>query len=148
MDTIKLGYPFRLALKGVQQLSEVSYLRYDPKVPPRTTPKYPTILAGTDNVSPTIFSIAQNYPNPFNPITTISFNLPVDALVTLRIYNTLGQEVATLLNQEKLEMGEQEIEFNGSQLSSGVYFYQLEARDISTNSGQSFIKTKKLILMK
>jgi photosystem II stability/assembly factor-like uncharacterized protein len=85
------------------------------------------------------FSLSQNYPNPFNPSTVISYRLPVIGFVTLKVYDLLGREIATLVNEEK-PAGEYEVEFDGSNLTSGIYFYQLKAG--------SFIETKKMILIK
>ena len=73
------------------------------------------------------FAVQQNYPNPFNPSTTIEFNLAEASIVTLKVYNVLGQEVSTLLNREEMEEGEQAVEFNAANLPSGVYFYRLIA---------------------
>ncbi|MDA3860065.1 MAG: T9SS type A sorting domain-containing protein [Melioribacteraceae bacterium] len=98
---------------------------------------------------PTKFELSQNYPNPFNPTTTIQYSIPSiqiplfggvrGGLVTLKIYNTLGQEVATLVN-EKQTPGKYEVEFNAEQLTSGIYIYRLV-------SGE-FISSKKLLLLK
>ncbi|MBK7629959.1 MAG: T9SS type A sorting domain-containing protein [Ignavibacteriales bacterium] len=88
---------------------------------------------------PTIFSLEQNYPNPFNPSTKISWQSPVNLYQTLKVYDMLGNEVATLINEEK-PAGIYEIDFNASQLSSGVYLYKLQAGE--------FKSTKKMILMK
>jgi photosystem II stability/assembly factor-like uncharacterized protein len=85
------------------------------------------------------FALLQNYPNPFNPITKIQYQVPRAEFITLKIYDVLGNEVTTLVNEAK-EPGEYEIDFNGSKLSSGVYFYTLR-------SG-SFYDTKKFILMR
>jgi hypothetical protein len=90
-------------------------------------------------IAPSVFSLSQNYPNPFNPSTTISYQLPVNSFLTLKVYDVLGNEVATLVNEEK-QVGEYEIEFSGSSLTSGIYFYQLKAG--------RFIETKKMVLMK
>jgi len=90
-------------------------------------------------IAPLVFSLSQNYPNPFNPSTTISYQLPVNSFLTLKVYDVLGNEVATLVNEEK-QVGEYEIEFSGSSLTSGIYFYQLKAG--------RFIETKKMVLMK
>ncbi len=85
------------------------------------------------------FTLYQNYPNPFNPSTTISWQSPVGSWQTLKVYDLLGREVATLVDEYK-EAGRHSIEFDASSLSSGVYFYKLQAGD--------FFSTKKLILMK
>ncbi|MBK7381344.1 MAG: T9SS type A sorting domain-containing protein [Ignavibacteriales bacterium] len=95
--------------------------------------------------SPLEFSLEQNYPNPFNPTTKISYSIPVNSFVQLKIYDLLGGEVAILVNEEK-QAGVYEVEFNpqqimnNKQLTSGIYFYQLR-------SG-FFIQTKKLVLVK
>ena len=85
------------------------------------------------------FSLEQNYPNPFNPSTTIRYSIPEKKLVTLRIYNSLGEVVSELVNKNQ-EVGAYEIEFNGTNLPSGIYFYQL-------NSGQ-YMETLKMVLLK
>jgi photosystem II stability/assembly factor-like uncharacterized protein len=85
------------------------------------------------------FKLAQNYPNPFNPTTTISFQLKADSYVTLKVYDVLGREVRTLVN-ENLKPGSYETRFDGTGLASGVYMYRLQAGD--------FIQTRKLILLR
>ena len=92
----------------------------------------------------TEFALAQNYPNPFNPSTVINFSLAVDSKVSLKIFDVLGQEVATLVNGQ-LAAGSHPISFNASLLNSGVYFYQIDATGID---GQNFTSTKKMILTK
>lgn len=88
---------------------------------------------------PTNFYLEQNYPNPFNPITKIVYELPEARNVTITVFNSLGQKVSTLVNEFKLP-GRYIVEFDGSNLSNGVYFYYLDAGD--------YIKTKKMILLK
>jgi len=88
---------------------------------------------------PTVYSLEQNYPNPFNPSTTIRFSIPAQDFVTLKIYNVLGQEVATLVSAE-LAPGTYETRFDASTLSSGLYIYRLQ-----TNS---FSQTQKMVLVK
>lgn len=90
-------------------------------------------------VVPAEFSLAQNFPNPFNPTTTIAFNIPVDANVTLTIYNALGERVETIVT-DFLKAGSYKFNFNASKLTSGVYFYQVSAGE--------FKAVKKMILMK
>ena len=93
----------------------------------------------SDKTIPNEFNLEQNYPNPFNPTTNIGFRISEGGFVTLKIYDVLGNEVATLVNENK-PAGSYEVEFNGSNLPSGVYFYQLKA-------GNN-IETKKLMLLK
>lgn len=98
---------------------------------------------------PSEFYLNQNFPNPFNPSTKINYQLPEGSDVTLKIFNALGEEVATLVNNEYKNAGEHSSLFIvNSALPSGVYFYQLRAVDPSTGSGQVFISTKKMILLK
>jgi hypothetical protein len=88
---------------------------------------------------PQEFRLEQNYPNPFNPSTTIRYGLPNRSHVTLSVFNTLGQSVSTLVNGEE-EAGYHEVQFDGRHLSSGVYFYRIEAG--------SFVQTRKLLLIR
>jgi len=97
-------------------------------------------LTGLEEESiPSEYSLAQNYPNPFNPETRIQFSLPEQSIVTLKVYDILGREVAVLLNETK-SAGTHTVSFNASNLSSGVYIYRLSAG--------SFIQQKKLVVMK
>lgn len=88
---------------------------------------------------PTEFALSQNYPNPFNPVTSIKFALPQASQVSLVVYNLLGQQVALLVNEAR-EAGYHQVSLDGHTLSSGVYFYRLEAG--------SFVATRKLMLLK
>jgi len=88
---------------------------------------------------PNSYLLSQNYPNPFNPTTVISYQLPVNSNVSLRLYDILGNEVARLVD-EMQDAGRHEVEFNGSRFPSGVYFYQLRAG--------GFVETRKMILLK
>ncbi|MFN3871890.1 MAG: M14 family zinc carboxypeptidase [Ignavibacterium sp.] len=100
--------------------------------------------------SPETFSLEQNYPNPFNPGTKISWQSPVSGWQTLKIYDILGNEIATLVDEFR-EAGSYEIEFNVTQtinLCSGVYFYQLRLTEQSSSSVKVFVETKKMILMR
>ncbi len=92
-----------------------------------------------NNPAPADYTLQQNYPNPFNPVTTISYSLPLKSEVELVIYNALGEEVMKLANEEK-EAGRYSVDFNASNLSSGIYFYRLKAG--------KFVETKKMVLMK
>ncbi len=85
------------------------------------------------------YALAQNYPNPFNPTTTIGYELPVASEVSLTVYDVLGKEVMTLVKARQ-EAGSYRVNVNASGLSSGVYFYRLQAG--------SFVATKKMMLVK
>ncbi len=98
-----------------------------------------------DGVLPTEFSISQNYPNPFNPSTTIKYALPAASQVKIRIYNTLGQVVKVLVDGQK-PAGYHEINWNASNLASGVYLYSIEAKAVS--GGKDFNVVKKMMLVK
>lgn len=91
------------------------------------------------NETPEVFSLSQNYPNPFNPTTKINFSIPKQGFVTLKVYDMLGKEVATLVNETKFA-GNYSVDFNGSNLPSGTYFYRIETDDFSD--------VKKMILVK
>jgi|SRR4030095_1627301 len=85
------------------------------------------------------FSLSQNYPNPFNPATKINFSIPKSDYVSLRVYDILGREVNVLVN-ENLAVGEYEVDFDASKLSSGMYYYSLRSGD--------FVSVKKMVLVK
>jgi hypothetical protein len=95
----------------------------------------------------TDFQLQQNYPNPFNPVTTIEFDLPKSSEVTLKVFNILGEEVATLLSASLLA-GTHSLEWDASNLASGVYLYRLQAGDPSQNAGQGYVETRKMVLMR
>ena len=101
------------------------------------------ILTGVINsheyLLPRNYSLNQNYPNPFNPSTTISFNLPLRSFVSLKVFDLIGREVATIVSEEMLA-GKYSQQWNALDLPSGIYFYRLQAG--------SFVETKKLILLK
>ncbi len=85
------------------------------------------------------YSLSQNYPNPFNPTTKISFSIPTNGFVTMKIFDVAGKEVMTLVNKS-MTVGSYSVDFNGASLSSGVYFYRLESGN--------FVETKKMMLVK
>ncbi|MDR3626442.1 MAG: T9SS type A sorting domain-containing protein [Ignavibacteriaceae bacterium] len=88
---------------------------------------------------PKTFTLSQNYPNPFNPSTTINYSLPDESRVTIKVYNVLGKEVETLINEEK-NAGNYKVEFKNCNLPSGVYFYKMQAGN--------YLEIKKLMLLK
>jgi len=147
IDIVNFNYS-NLRLTGVRDIADVPYLHVDTsgilsafnEIPPLLPPPVPRE-----------FALDQNYPNPFNPLTTIGFALPQEAKVTLKIFNLLGQEVATLLNREDMDEGEQHIDFDASHLASGVYFYRISVEGIADENGemgQSFSAVRKMVLLK
>ncbi|MBK7378335.1 MAG: T9SS type A sorting domain-containing protein [Ignavibacteriales bacterium] len=85
------------------------------------------------------YFLSDNYPNPFNPNTSISYSIPENAFVTLKIYDVLGNEVEELINEQK-EPGNYQIDFNASELSSGIYYYTLTAGNFTSTKKMSLIK--------
>jgi hypothetical protein len=102
---------------------------------------YSYIISGIEQLTEGIktYSLSNNYPNPFNPTTTISYSIPEQSFTTLKVYDVLGSEIATLVNEEK-PVGTYENTLYAENLPSGIYFYRLQAG--------SFIETKKMVLMK
>ncbi len=109
-----------------------------------------SVLVGLEhnkNLVPKKYYILQNYPNPFNPSTQISFGLPKSGNVKLVVYDILGREVKTLVNEYRTA-GTYNIAFDASSLASGVYFYKIEASAPGSKPGTSFVQTKKMLLVK
>jgi hypothetical protein len=113
----------------------------------RQLPEMVTSVEALSTNLPAHFSLSQNYPNPFNPVTTITFGLPSEPYVSLKVFDGLGREVAALISEE-LSAGNYAHKWNAESLPSGVYFYSMSAEPISGDRNDSFIETKKLILMK
>ncbi len=147
--TLKVGEPVTIIVahivgRGTDSLNSITVSRgFSEAVEGFYKSNFTDIVVSVDDKNtkpvPSSFILYQNYPNPFNPTTKINFVIPKSSVVNLKVYDILGREVATLVNEEK-HPGSYEIEFDGSKLSSGVYFYQL-------NSG-SFISTKKMLIIK
>ncbi|MCL6495819.1 MAG: T9SS type A sorting domain-containing protein [Ignavibacterium sp.] len=97
------------------------------------------IKLGNPPPLPIEFKLFQNFPNPFNPNTRIAYSIPQDVQVTLKVYDLLGNEIQTLVDEPQ-QQNYYEVQFNAENLSSGVYFYQLKAGD--------FIQTKKMVLLR
>jgi hypothetical protein len=98
-----------------------------------------TSVEQADNLIPAKFELSQNYPNPFNPSTQITYSIPKGGMVTLKVFNLLGQEVATLVNQNQ-NAGNYVVNFNASSLSSGIYMYRIQADNTSL--------TRKMVVLK
>jgi hypothetical protein len=115
----------------------------DPVTPTVVVPIHMIVSTSVDVENdlnaPLVFNLEQNYPNPFNPSTTIKYTIPELSKVKLTLFNLLGEEVTTLVNEEKIA-GNYSVEFNASALPSGVYFYELRAGE--------YIAVKKMILLK
>ncbi|MBN1633784.1 MAG: T9SS type A sorting domain-containing protein [Ignavibacteria bacterium] len=93
----------------------------------------------SENGLPKEYNLFQNYPNPFNPVTNIKFDLPKEGLVTLKVYDVLGREVKNIVNEFK-QAGSYIVSFDGSELSSGIYFYRLESGN--------FVQVRRMVLIK
>jgi hypothetical protein len=145
-DTLSWGCT-NLAFKGVKALKSVPWLRANPGSLHTVT--VPGVLPAAEPVS---FLLGQNYPNPFNPTTTIQFDLLEPALVTLKIYNTLGQEVRSLLDEQLMDEGSEEVEFDAARLPTGVYFYRIVAQGVGDEEegivGRRHVEVKKMMLLK
>jgi hypothetical protein len=141
------GDPTRLQFTGVRELAGISFLRYD------ASKIQPVVFGQRSFIEvPEEFRLYQNYPNPFNPTTTLSYYLTNRSFVTLKVYNLLGQEVATLIDRQLMEEGDQETLFDASRLSSGVYFYQIKVEVIGDEENgiaqQTLSAVKKMVLIK
>ncbi len=145
LDTI--SFATGLEFTGVRSIAEVPFLVRDPSIIPLRMERNQTTQEVIDH-----FELSQNYPNPFNPLTTISFELPTTSFVTLKVYNVLGQEVATLIQGELMDEGEQEVEFDASRLASGVYLYWIVADAVADDEegiiGRTYTDVKKMIFLK
>jgi hypothetical protein len=111
--------------------------KHDRPLPGEPAP-FPTSVDGTEEL-PTGFALSQNYPNPFNPSTSIRYSLPIQSKVTLKVFNVLGQEVLTLVNDVQTA-GEHIVAFEPRTLASGAYFYRIEAG--------GFVDVKRMMLLK
>ncbi len=159
LDTASFEVGRSLTLDGAVDLATCTFLKFPPG------PFIPLRLLATNNLTESVDDIEgmedvetlltaaklyQNYPNPFNPTTAINFGLKENSIVSLKIYNTLGQEVATLLDNETVDAGNKSVEFDASKLSSGVYFYRLNVESISQSEekASSYTEQYKMILLK
>jgi hypothetical protein len=99
------------------------------------------VVSVDENIKPVLksFSLSQNFPNPFNPLTNIGFTISDFGFVSLKVYDILGNEIAILVNEEK-QPGTYEVEFHATDLTSGIYFYQLKAGH--------YLETRKMVMLK
>jgi len=114
---------------------------------PRTHTRTYTLIVGSiisgvgnNNGEATQFNLYQNYPNPFNPVTSIEYYLPKQTMVTLSVYDILGREVASLVNNEVRQAGLQSVTFDGKNLASGIYYYKISAGDFSDIKRMMLVK--------
>ena len=145
LDTV--SFTTNVQFKGMRPLSSVPFLRKKPaNVIPATIVASPYVIPQV----PMGYALYQNYPNPFNPTTRIQFDLPEDAIVTLKIYNVLGQEVKSLFENNPMSQGIQTVQFNAQNLATGVYFYRIIAESVDENGATAvtFQTVKKMMLIK
>ncbi|MBI3195203.1 MAG: T9SS type A sorting domain-containing protein, partial [Ignavibacteriae bacterium] len=129
-----------IRLSGVKPLSDVAFLQQPTAKTTFSLDEYQTFQ------TPQQFELMQNYPNPFNPSTVISYQLSVNSLVTLKVYDMLGREVATFFDNQTMDADEYEITFDGSSLSTGLYLYKLTTTNIE--DGTTLTETKRMVLLK
>ncbi|MBK6875021.1 MAG: T9SS type A sorting domain-containing protein [Ignavibacteria bacterium] len=96
-------------------------------------------LTNTESTLPKTYSLSQNYPNPFNPNTNIRYDLPQDNFVTIKVYDVLGKEVLTLVNEYK-QAGRYLVSFNAANFSSGIYFYTIQAGEYEYTRRMTMLK--------
>lgn len=147
LDTI--GFATGLSLTPVKALSVVPIFRLDTS----TANASSNFAHAVPHGIPDVFTLNQNFPNPFNPTTEIDYYLPAQSYVTLKVYNILGQEVATLVNREMMDAGSYQLQLSSATLNmaSGVYFYRISAETVVGEDNpvkQVFTDVKKMILLK
>jgi beta-glucanase (GH16 family) len=128
-------FPQRMEIDYVRVYQQITDVKADPNIPIQ-------------------FELFQNYPNPFNPETIIAYSIPYDSHVNIILYNVLGEKVADLVNEVK-QTGYHELLFNAANFPSGIYFYKIQARNLTSgfssikqDASQIFVKTKKMVLMR
>jgi hypothetical protein len=139
-DTIS-SKPLRVT--STKSLFSIPFLRPSPDPPP-PLPEFQQLTYSDEMVND--FTLYQNYPNPFNPVTTIEFNLPEPAIVTLKVFNVLGQEVSVPIDRRSMDADHEIINFDASNLPSGIYFYQVIGEPLS--GGTIMSQVKKMIVLK
>ncbi len=130
---------YAVTLKGVKTAQNVPLVKYVGGKADGFVPQF------VENSVPEKYALEQNYPNPFNPLTVIRYELPSNSIVSLKIYDILGREVSSLLNNMELEEGQYETEFDANKFASGIYFYRL---DVVGENGATFSSIRKMMLIK
>jgi serine protease len=120
------------SLANIQQNADAAKARWQKMA-------IPVGIENDNAASPVTYQLAQNYPNPFNPSTTLQFQVPQKSFVSLKVFDLLGRQLATLVNEER-QSGIYRVTWDASKLPSGVYFYRLRAGD--------FVETKKMVFAK
>jgi hypothetical protein len=156
LDTVTWAGPGQLVVNGLVSVGSVGFLEAPP-VPPvvlvRTSDEreaeedFEEEFFEEEDGSPLAAKLMQNYPNPFNPSTTIAFALREPSVVTVRVYDLLGRPVASLVEGEEMEAGEQTIEFVATDLSTGTYFYRVEV-EAEGDATLRTVETRKMLLIK
>ncbi|MBI3195343.1 MAG: T9SS type A sorting domain-containing protein [Ignavibacteriae bacterium] len=131
-----------LVFTGAVLIDSVVFL--SPGIAPMTEPL--KFIPGSLDETPTTFALSQNYPNPFNPNTNFGFRIATFGLVNLKVYDMIGREVATVVDNQTMEEGEYEFSFDGSSLASGVYFYRLFVTPV--DGSENFTDVKRMLMMK
>jgi len=137
---VKVSQAGQLILRSTGNIPPANRIHIEDKG--ETPPPAPT---SAPSGVPKNFTLTQNYPNPFNPTTTIGYDLPRAARISLKIYDAVGREVVTLMEGVQ-DAGFKSIQWDASAVSSGVYMYQLNAKDVEGNG--TFNKVRKMILLK
>ena len=139
-DTLEVVYAILMA-KGTDNINSLKELKeLAAHVQEFYNTEFVEMLNTKQTIAPTGYTLFQNYPNPFNPKTTIEYEVPEKSFVTIKIYDILGREVQTLVNNEEKVRWRYKIQFDASTLASGVYFYRIQAG--------SFVNTKKMMVLK
>jgi hypothetical protein len=163
LDTASFEVGRSLVLNGTVDILTIPFLKipagsFSPRILLPTTTLTESIEddegEGIEEVEtlPTVARLYQNYPNPFNPVTTITFGLKENSIVSLKIYNILGQVVTELIDNEEMIAGNYTVEFDAENLSSGVYYYKLVVNEIQNSDGKilpsAYSEIKKMLLLK
>ncbi|HZY09763.1 MAG TPA: T9SS type A sorting domain-containing protein, partial [Bacteroidota bacterium] len=142
---VKVNQRGKLILSPSGSVNPSNRIRLEPSAelpPPPPETRKPT----SGSVSPAAFALEQNFPNPFNPTTAIKFVLPSRSIITLKVYDVLGTEVSTLIEEKPSDAGIHSLEFDGEGLGSGIYFYRFIATPF--DGSPQFVEMKKMLLLR